>query len=167
LFGFKGCGKSYWARKLSQITSIPYLDTDLEVERLYHRQTNTYLTVGSIYQTIGSNIFQNLEHQIVSDLFNRLPHIIALGGSTPLTTSLPLSTLGPLIYLDVSWDTIASRKCFPQYLPQQDLKALQKLYLQRRPLYKALPYRAKIECCRYSEPELLQQLLTYLQDGIQ
>jgi shikimate kinase len=78
LLGYMGCGKSTIARRLSKITTIPYVDLDKSIEE------RTNLSINEIFEQRGEIYFRKLEHEIFVELLNAPQSlIIGLGGGTP------------------------------------------------------------------------------------
>ncbi|MGL2988297.1 shikimate kinase [Flavobacterium sp. RSSA_27] len=78
LLGYMGCGKSTIAHKLSEKTSIPFIDLDQYIEK------TTHLTIKELFEKHGEVYFRKLEHQaFVSLLEQEETIILGLGGGTP------------------------------------------------------------------------------------
>jgi len=78
LLGYMGCGKSTIANKLSEKTTIPFIDLDHYIEE------KNNLTVKEIFEKFGEIYFRKLEHQAFVTLLEQEETIIlGLGGGTP------------------------------------------------------------------------------------
>ena len=78
LLGYMGSGKSTIAKRLSAITSIPYLDLDKCIEE------KANLSINDIFERHGEIYFRKFEREVPIDLLNSAEElIIGLGGGTP------------------------------------------------------------------------------------
>ncbi|HWS59727.1 MAG TPA: shikimate kinase [Flavobacterium sp.] len=78
LLGYMGCGKSTIAKRLSNITEIPFVDLDKSIEE------RTNLSINEIFEQRGEIYFRKLEREVFIDLLNTPRQlIIGLGGGTP------------------------------------------------------------------------------------
>ncbi|MDR2466093.1 MAG: shikimate kinase [Prevotellaceae bacterium] len=78
LLGMPACGKSTMGRKLAQLFSMPFVDTDAFIV------TQTGKTVNAIFDEQGEEGFRKLERQTLEHLLSLSdPAIIAVGGGTP------------------------------------------------------------------------------------
>jgi shikimate kinase len=130
LFGFKGCGKTLFGKKLAHILKRPFIDLD----ELYDEPPS------ALYLKLGEKAFRNLETQILFSLKPNDPSVIALGGGTVLQSKnvLFLQTLGTLIYLERSFESVArDLKKLPAFA--KDLAHLRAIYNQRKPIYESIP----------------------------
>ena len=50
LFGFTGCGKTHFAKRLSDAVKRPFLDTDDLIVELYKEQTGQIFSIRVIHQ---------------------------------------------------------------------------------------------------------------------
>ncbi len=129
LFGFKGCGKSYWGKQLSKETGAHFIDTDSLIEEACGA------TCKEIYLKQGSDAFRALEHEAVCSLKRTEAAVIALGGGTPLYQNnlRELKELGELIYLKVGPEVLRGR--FSRFAGYESFDAF---YEERLPLYGAI-----------------------------
>ncbi|MBS0584916.1 MAG: hypothetical protein JSR76_01275 [Verrucomicrobia bacterium] len=98
--GMRGVGKSTLGRAVSQMLSWPFIDTDLEITKLYEKKTGFKKTAREIFQE-GEGEFRLLEEEVVASLVNLDRHVIALGGGSTLSEKnyRPLTSLGLLLCL--------------------------------------------------------------------
>lgn len=138
LFGFKSCGKSFWARRLAQERGYCYVDTDLLLEE--HHQ----LPCPEIYRLVGEEQFRHLEHQILERLKGKTQCVIALGGGTPLSEKNLhlLYELGQLVYLKVGKELLKERlrgKARPTFFSEKEFEpSFEKVYRERLPIYESI-----------------------------
>ena len=62
LCGFRGTGKTECGRLLSQLTDLPFLDTDALIEERYNK------TIHDIFTDDGEETFRDYERQVIADL---------------------------------------------------------------------------------------------------
>jgi shikimate kinase len=77
LIGYMGSGKTQFGKKLSEILSYQFLDTDQMVEK------NENLTVNDIFNHRGEDYFRQKEHQALLDSFSFEKSVISTGGGLP------------------------------------------------------------------------------------
>jgi shikimate kinase len=141
LIGFKSCGKTSVGTALATVMGLPFVDTDALMEQHHYQDLGVRLSNADIYRIHGKVYFRELEKRIVQQLDALQPRVIATGGGCILDTDNVghLKTLGPLVYLNVSSQTIWAR------LQSQPMPALFatafseeqciQLYEQRQPIY--------------------------------
>ena len=78
LIGFMGTGKTSVAHNLSQISQKPLLDIDNEIEK------NTHTSIKDIFANQGESKFRNMEQNIIANIGQIPPSIIACGGGAAL-----------------------------------------------------------------------------------
>ena len=96
LLGYMGCGKTFYARKLSKIINLPFIDFDTLIEQREKKSIN------KIFQENGESYFREIESNNLNQLLNRNNNFIfATGGGTPcFFNNLDLlNELGLTIYL--------------------------------------------------------------------
>lgn len=145
LFGFRGCGKTYYGRRLAEKLQKPFFDTDAILVG-FHKGPE--ITPRAIYQTFGEKYFRALETEAILSLTAVQDSIIALGGGAVLNSDnlKILQPLGELIYLEAKFETIEPR-----------VGPLRALYEERKPLYESIPAR-KISVEK-PESHVLEELL--------
>ena len=73
-----GSGKTYIGRKLSARLELPFIDTDLEIER---RQQNA---IADIFSSCGEEAFRQMETSMLGGLMlEDTKAVISLGGGAP------------------------------------------------------------------------------------
>jgi len=82
LTGMMGSGKSSIGKELSNILSLKFYDTDLEIEKMLN------MTVPDIFKNKGENYFRKIEEKISIDLINGDEKVVALGGGAFLNKKL-------------------------------------------------------------------------------
>lgn len=140
LCGFKGCGKSYWGKRVAHISGRTFIDTD---ERLEQRYGNQH-TCRGIYKKLGEEAFRRLETETIASLIGVRRAIIAVGGGSIVAREnhTLLTSLGTLVYLKLPLSTLKTRifaKELPPYLDTHDPEGtLEAIYHEREALYRDL-----------------------------
>jgi shikimate kinase len=138
LIGFMGCGKTTVGQQLARKLNFSFLDTDRYIEQKNGR------TVSSIFEDEGEEYFRDLETQTIKELIGKLSQtIVSVGGGLPIKAgnSEILKSLGTVIYLEATKDTLAMRlkndKVRPLLAGNDGLRKMELLYDKRLPFYEA------------------------------
>ncbi len=104
LIGFMCSGKSRIGRELAPLLRLPFHDLDRVIEA----------RVGPItpfFQREGEEAFRKVEAEVLRDLLEAQPAVIATGGGTPCEgTNLELmKASGTVVWLDVPMDVLMPR----------------------------------------------------------
>lgn len=104
LVGMMGVGKSTVGRALAQQLSLPFIDSDLEIERGAGR------SVSEIFAGEGEANFRRLEAEVIREIGGR-PQVVALGGGAPAQPGMVehLQQHGTMVYLRAGLDTLLDR----------------------------------------------------------
>ena len=138
LIGPPGAGKSSVGRALSKELSMPFIDSDSEIEKVAGK------TISVIFVDDGEHVFRKMEVEIVSKLLTDFTGVIALGGGAPITleTQQKLDSSDfPIIFIDVSISQAANRVGFNKDRPLLLINPRQQwlnLMNDRRPIYERL-----------------------------
>ena len=138
LIGPPGAGKSSVGRALSKELSMPFIDSDIEIEKVAGK------TISEIFVDDGEQVFRKMEVEIVSKLLTDFTGVIALGGGAPITleTQQKLESSDfPIIFIDVSISQAANRVGFNKDRPLLLINPRQQwlnLMNDRRPIYERL-----------------------------
>ncbi|XZE37232.1 shikimate kinase [Pirellulaceae bacterium SH501] len=106
LTGYRGCGKSTIAERLSRVLDLPWCDTDAMVE------SSARMTIAEIFSSAGENVFRDLESDAIRSLSTLdHPQIVALGGGAILRAENRqlLKSSGWVAWLQASPETLVSR----------------------------------------------------------
>ncbi len=137
LFGFKGCGKSYWGMRFAAESALHFIDTD---ELLSDAQGQP---CSEIYRRVGEKEFRKLEAEVIHSLSRSQNSLIALGGGAILHNQLWLQQLGQLLYLKCSKVTLKKRILNPPLPPFLDPKdpeaSFETYYHERLQWYEKIP----------------------------
>lgn len=134
LYGFKGCGKTYFGQKLALAVDRPFIDTDHLLIESFKTEGGLEESAAAIYRKIGEKGFRELESRTISKLSGVKNSIIAVGGGTVLQPDIAslLKSMGCLIFLDTGLKTILGRQI------ETALGPLEPLYNARYPIYLSL-----------------------------
>lgn len=78
LLGLPGSGKSYWAKEISILSNLTFIDLDQEIEEFSHE------SISNIFKNKGEEHFRLIENQVLTNICNRKDNfIMACGGGTP------------------------------------------------------------------------------------
>jgi len=138
LIGPPGAGKSSVGRALSKELSMPFVDSDSEIEKVAGK------TISEIFVDDGEQVFRKMEVEIVGKLLTDFTGVIALGGGAPITleTQQKLDSSDfPIIFIDVSISQAANRVGFNKDRPLLLINPRQQwlnLMNDRRPIYERL-----------------------------
>ena len=75
--GFMGAGKTTAGRRLARLLSIPFVDSDVEIER-------TYGPIPEIFERDGEAAFRERETETIAKLCEGGPLVLAVGGGAIL-----------------------------------------------------------------------------------
>lgn len=106
LVGFMGSGKTSTGIRLSYRLRRTMVDTDKEIERLYHME------VSEIFERLGEEEFRKMETRCLEKLLKRSGgEIISTGGGLPMRNDNRelLKRLGTVVYLRVRPETVCIR----------------------------------------------------------
>jgi shikimate kinase len=138
LIGPPGAGKSSIGRVLAKELSLPFIDSDGEIEKSAGKK------ISEIFVDDGEPYFRALEVEKVKELLQEFEGVISLGGGAPINSEIS-QTLGaasyPVIFIDVSIAQAATRIGFNKDRPLLLINPRQQwmnLMSERRPIYEKL-----------------------------
>lgn len=140
-FGHKHCGKSTLAQQIAQRLNLPWIDTDIEIEKRFAQN----LECKEIYETYGENFFRDLETEVVHGLDPTKKAIISLGGGT-LLRKINLSYLEKrffLIWVKTPYEILKERTKNkpPAFIDSNHLEAhFNEIYKSREAFFSSLSY---------------------------
>jgi shikimate kinase len=138
LIGPPGAGKSSIGRALAKAMSLPFMDSDNEIEKLAGKR------ISEIFVDQGEPYFRALEVKKVKQLLQDFKGVIALGGGAPINSEISQileSASYPVIFIDVSIAQAATRIGFNKDRPLLLINPRQQwvnLMSERRPIYEKL-----------------------------
>ncbi len=151
LFGFKSCGKTFFGSRLAKQHSLLFIDTDALMAPPE--------SIRELYLQLGEARFRALEASVIRSLNPHSRAIISLGGGSVLNpVSLNyLQTIGRLVYLEASLETIRQR------ILDQRIESLEALYEQRKAVYEIIPAH-RINTDQLMQVEVLASLSALLKE---
>jgi shikimate kinase len=133
--GLMGAGKSAIGRLVAQSLSIPFVDTDAEIEKV------SRMTVTELFSAYGETEFRALETRVIERLLRGGPRVISTGGGAFINenTREQIKRGGVSIWLkadlDVLWERVNKRDNRPLLKTENPKKTLENLMIQRYPIY--------------------------------
>lgn len=129
-----GSGKTTIGRRLAVRLSIPFLDTDREIERAFG------LSVAEIFSRYGEEAFRAAERETIHKLLSGKTQVLALGGGTYVDDQMRslLNERAVTIWLDPPFELILERLEGSSHRPLASAKSpdeLRRLWDERRPKY--------------------------------
>jgi shikimate kinase len=104
LVGFMGAGKTTVGTLLAARLGLPFLDSDQVIEQRAGRP------VRQIFAEDGEPAFRTLEHQVIAELLDGPPVVLALGGGAPEHPATRDKLVGAqVVYLHVSYEHALQR----------------------------------------------------------
>ena len=72
-----GCGKSTLGKKIAARLNIPFIDSDIEIQKHYNK------SIGEIFAEHGESQFREIEREYIEKLDFREGFVLATGGGMP------------------------------------------------------------------------------------
>jgi shikimate kinase len=142
LCGFPFSGKSFFGELVAKELDLPFIDTDLVLEKMYFEKKGETLSCRQIFHKEGEAFFRDLEHRAVDTLPKNERYVVALGGGTleNKPTCVILKNLGTVVYIKASKELLLQRITetgeVPAYLDPNDLShSFERLYEKRSRVY--------------------------------
>ena len=136
LVGPMGAGKTTIGRQLAAALSCEFLDSDLEIQR------RTGVDIPTIFEFEGESGFRRREQQVIDELTQRQPVVLATGGGAILNEQnrRHLTSRGFVVYLNCSPEQQYARterdRNRPLLHTGDPLQRLRELMQERDPLYR-------------------------------
>ncbi|OHV82071.1 shikimate kinase [Rhizobium sp. LCM 4573] len=133
--GLMGAGKSVIGRLVAQALSIPFIDTDAEIERV------SRMTISELFAAYGEQEFRALETRVIGRLLKGGPRVVSTGGGAFINenTRRQIKLGGVSIWLkadlDILWDRVSRRDHRPLLKTDNPKQTLENLMIQRYPIY--------------------------------
>lgn len=135
LVGLMGAGKSSIGRLVAQQLNIPFVDTDVEIERV------SRMTITELFASYGELEFRALETRVIKRLLKGGPRVVSTGGGAFINDSTRFHVKrGSLSVwlkadLDVLWDRVNKRDSRPLLKTDNPKQTLENLMNTRYPIY--------------------------------
>ena len=133
--GLMGAGKSVIGRMVAQSLSVPFIDTDAEIEGV------SRMTIAELFAAYGENEFRALEARVIGRLLKGGPRVISTGGGAFINenTRRLIKEGGLSVWLnadlDVLWERVSKRNHRPLLKTENPKATLENLMNQRYPIY--------------------------------
>ncbi|MGK9053326.1 shikimate kinase [Neorhizobium sp. CSC1952] len=133
--GLMGAGKSVIGRLVAQSLSIPFIDTDAEIEKV------SRMTVSELFAAYGEAEFRSLETRVIERLLRSGPRVVSTGGGAFINenTRQQIKRGGVSVWLkadlDVLWERVNKRDHRPLLKTENPRQTLENLMTQRYPIY--------------------------------
>ncbi|MCF6368797.1 shikimate kinase [Rhizobium halophilum] len=133
--GLMGAGKSVIGRMVAQALSLPFIDTDAEIERV------SRMTIAELFAAYGEAEFRSLETRVIARLMEGGPRVVSTGGGAFINenTRQVIRSRGVSVWLaadlDVLWERVNKRDHRPLLKTENPKATLETLMKQRYPIY--------------------------------
>ncbi|MBB3570407.1 shikimate kinase [Rhizobium sp. BK491] len=133
--GLMGAGKSSIGRPVAQQLGLPFVDTDIEIERV------SRMTIAELFAAYGEQEFRALETRVIKRLLKGGPRVVSTGGGAFINESTRLHVKrGSLSVwlkadLDVLWERVNKRDTRPLLKTENPKQTLENLMNARYPIY--------------------------------
>ncbi|MFB7146481.1 shikimate kinase [Agrobacterium deltaense] len=133
--GLMGAGKSAVGRMVAQQLRLPFIDTDVEIERV------SRMTISELFATYGEEEFRALETRVIKRLLRGGPKVISTGGGAFINdnTRRHITRGGISLWLkadlEVLWERVNKRDHRPLLKTENPKATLAALMEKRYPIY--------------------------------
>lgn len=133
--GLMGAGKSAVGRMVAQQLKVPFIDTDVEIERV------SRMTISELFATYGEEEFRALETRVIKRLMRGGPKVVSTGGGAFIndTTRGHIRRCGISLWLkadlEVLWERVNKRDHRPLLKTENPKATLAALMEKRYPIY--------------------------------
>jgi shikimate kinase len=135
LIGMMGAGKTAIGKSLANMLSVPFLDSDSEIE------TASNMAIAEIFLRDGEAFFRCKETQILTRLLEQGPCVLSTGGGAFLTqkNQALIGVAATSIFLQVGaellWSRLRQKPGRPLLQTNNPYRTLIDLLAQREPVY--------------------------------
>lgn len=141
LVGLMGVGKSTVGRKLANILSLDFVDTDHEIEQA------AAMSIPEMFEQFGEAYFRDGERRVLARLMDEHHGVIATGGGAFVNAETREQILanGIAVWIDCDIDTLVQRTARKDNRPLlkdgDPREILSRLRDEREPFYSQAPIR--------------------------
>lgn len=130
LIGMPSSGKSTVGRLLAQMTGCDFIDTDELIDE------KIKMPISDFFSLRGEDEFRKIEREVIKEIAGLTGHVIATGGGVILNEDnlYALKYNGKVVFIDRPLYDLVATEDRPL---SRDRSALEKLYNERYPIYKA------------------------------
>lgn len=135
LVGLMGAGKTTVGRKVATLLSLPFVDSDAEIESV------STMSVAELFETYGEPEFRALEARVIARLVLEGPRVIATGGGAYMNAETRGLLAGKAVTvwlkadLDTLMERVARRADRPLLKAADPRKVMRDLMDRRYPVY--------------------------------
>ena len=135
LVGLMGAGKSSVGRLVASQLGIPFVDSDVEIERV------SRMTIAELFAAYGEEEFRALETRVMKRLLKNGPRVVSTGGGAFINdrTRKHIKKGGLSLWLkadlDVLWERVNKRDTRPLLKTENPKQTLENLMNARYPVY--------------------------------
>lgn len=135
LVGLMGAGKSSVGRIVAHQLGIPFIDSDIEIERV------SRMTIAELFAAYGEEEFRALETRVMKRLLKDGPRVVSTGGGAFINerTRRRIKKGGLSVWLkadlDVLWERVNKRDTRPLLKTENPKRTLENLMNARYPIY--------------------------------
>ncbi|MCV0394476.1 MAG: shikimate kinase [Rhizobiaceae bacterium] len=133
--GLMGAGKTVIGRKVAQALSLPFVDTDHEIE------TASRMSIPELFEHYGEPEFRALEQRVVSRVMREGPQVVSTGGGAFMNaeTRAMIISEGLSVWLkadlDLLMERVAKRQNRPLLHAADPRGVMARLMAERYPIY--------------------------------
>lgn len=130
-----GAGKSSVGRLVAHQLGVPFIDSDIEIERV------SRMTITELFAAYGEEEFRALEARVMKRLLKGGPRVVSTGGGAFINdrTRRHIKKGGLSVWLkadlDVLWDRVNKRDTRPLLKTENPKQTLENLMNARYPVY--------------------------------
>lgn len=135
LVGLMGAGKSAIGKLVASELSIPFIDSDHEIERV------SRMTIPELFEKYGEPEFRKLENRVIKRLLRSGPRVLSTGGGAFMNgdTRASIKSAGLSLWLDADletlWERVIKRDNRPLLKTENPKQTLENLMTARYPTY--------------------------------
>ena len=161
LVGMMGSGKTAIGRELAQRLNVPFVDSDVEIEKAANA------TIAEIFEKSGEAFFRDREAEVIERLLTSEPCILSTGGGAYLAprNRAAISEHGVAVLLDAEldllWERVRHKDTRPLLRTDDPRRTLGELFKARAPIYATAELRAEARP-EYSIEDMTDNVLAVL-----
>jgi shikimate kinase len=135
LVGMMGAGKTAVGKALATRLSVPFLDSDAEIEKAAN------MTISEIFQRDGETFFRARESEVIERLLDTQRGILSTGGGAFLSerNRQMMSDKGVSVWLNADlsllWSRVKGKNTRPLLRTAHPYETLREIYETRAPIY--------------------------------
>lgn len=133
--GLMGAGKSAVGRMVANQLGLPFVDTDVEIERV------SRMSISELFAAYGEDEFRALETRVIKRLLRSGPRVVSTGGGAFINdrTRKQIERGGISLWLkadlEVLWERVNKRDHRPLLKTENPKQTLKDLMDKRYPIY--------------------------------